>query len=98
VHTPEGKQPSGVARELCDDELPAVVEGFRLAARNAMADSDPIGLVTWLAKRLNASPLAYLHLMRADLLGQQHGDVLTPAREHFNSVLVASAPPAPGPG
>lgn len=160
VHTPEGKQPYVVPRELGDDELPAIVEGFRLAARNAMAagfdgvevhgangylldeflrdgsnqrsgpyggpiehrarlllevleavaeetplmglrlsplnsynamaDSDPIGLITWLAKRLNDLPLAYLHLMRADLLGQQHGDVLTPAREQFNGVLVAN--------
>jgi len=160
VHTPEGKQPYVVPRELRDDELPAVVEGFRLAARNAMAagfdgveihgangylldeflrdgsnrrsgpyggpiehrarlllevlaavaeetplmglrlsplnsynamaDSDPIGLITWLAQRLNDLPLAYLHLMRADLLGAQHGDVLTPAREHFNGVLVAN--------
>ena len=37
VHTPEGKQPYVVPRELRDDEVPAVVEGFRLAARNAMA-------------------------------------------------------------
>lgn len=160
VHTPEGKQPYVVPRELADDELPAIVEGFRLAARhamvagfdgveihgangylldqflrdgsnqrsgpyggtiehrarlllevldavaqetplmglrlsplnsyNAMADSDPIGLITWLARRLNDLPLAYLHLMRADLLGQQHGDLLTPARAHFNGVLVAN--------
>lgn len=160
VHTPQGKQPYVIPRELGDDELPTIVQGFRLAARNAMAagfdgvevhgangylldeflrdgsnhrsgpyggtlenrarllfevleavaketplmglrlsplnsfnamaDSDPIGLITWLAGRLNHVPLAYLHLMRADLLGQQHGDVLTPAREHFNSVLVAN--------
>ena len=160
VHTPEGKQPYVVPRELRDDELPAVVEGFRLAARhamaagfdgveihgangylldsflrdgsnqrsgpyggllenrarlllevleavaqetplmglrlsplnsyNAMADSDPIGLITWLSGRLNDLPLAYLHLMRADLLGQRHGDVLTPAREQFKGVLVAN--------
>jgi N-ethylmaleimide reductase len=34
--------------------------------------------------------LAYLHIMRADLLGQQHGDVLTPVRENFSGVLVAN--------
>ena len=28
--------------------------------------------------------------MRADLLSQQHGDVLTPAREQFHGVLVAN--------
>ncbi|MEB3207690.1 MAG: alkene reductase [Synechococcus sp.] len=160
VHTPQGKQPYVTPRELRDDELPVIVEGFRLAARhaiaagfdgvevhgangylldeflrdgsnkcsgpyggtlenrarlllevleavaqetplmglrlsplnsyNAMADSDPIGLITWLANRLNDVPLAYLHLMRSDLLGQQHGDVLTPARQQFKGVLVAN--------
>jgi N-ethylmaleimide reductase len=160
VHTPEGKQPYVVPRELSDDELPAIVEGFRLAARramaagfdgvevhgangylldaflrdgsnrrsgpyggsvenrarlllevlaavaqetplmglrlsplngfNAMVDSDPIGLTTWLAQRLNTLPLAYLHLMRGDFLGQQQGDVLTPVRQHFSGVLVAN--------
>ena len=160
VHTPAGKQPQVVPRELADDELPAIVEGFRLAARNAMAagfdgvevhgangylldqflrdgsnqrrgayggpiehrarlllevleavagetslmglrlsplnsynsmsDSDPIALITWLAQRLNALPLAYLHLMRGDLQAAQHGDVLTPVREQFRGVLVAN--------
>jgi N-ethylmaleimide reductase len=37
VHTPQGKQPYVLPRELGDDELPAIVEGFRLAARHAMA-------------------------------------------------------------
>ena len=160
VHTPEGKQPYVVPRALDDDELPAIVEGFRLAARNAtaagfdgvelhgangylldaflrdgsnhrsgpyggslqnrarlllevldavsgetplmglrlsplnsynaMADSDPIGLISWLAQQLNDVPLAYLHLMRGDALGQLQGDVLTPVRQHYNGVLVAN--------
>jgi len=160
VHTPAGKQPYVVPRALTDDELPSIVEGFRLAARNAMAagfdgvevhgangylldaflrdgsnrrqgayggsiehrarllldvlaavaeetplmglrlsplnsfnsmvDSDPIGLITWLARRLNDVPLSYLHVMRGDFLGQQHGDVLTPARQQFQGVLVAN--------
>ena len=160
VHTPEGKKPYVTPRELSDQELPLIMEGFRLAARhalragfdgveihgangylldsflrdgsnqrqgpyggslenrsrllmevleavsqetplmglrlsplnsyNAMRDSDPIGLISWLAEQLNAVPLAYLHLMRADLLGQQLGDVLTPARERFKGVLVAN--------
>jgi N-ethylmaleimide reductase len=37
VHTPEGPQPYVQPRELADDELPGIVEGFRLAARNAIA-------------------------------------------------------------
>ncbi|MFN9056831.1 MAG: alkene reductase, partial [Cyanobacteriota bacterium] len=67
--------------------------GLRLSplnSFNSMVDSDPVGLIRWLAKRLNDFPLAYLHVMRADLLGQQHGDVLTPAREQFHGVLVAN--------
>jgi N-ethylmaleimide reductase len=160
VHTPEGKQPYVVPRALEDEEIPGIVEGFRQAARNAMAagfdgvevhgangylldeflrdgsnqrqgpyggpiaqrarlllevleavaaetplmglrlsplnsfnsmrDSDPVGLTTWLAQRLNDFPLAYLHVMRGDFLGQQQGDVLTPARQHFQGLLVAN--------
>jgi N-ethylmaleimide reductase len=37
VHTPQGKQPYVTPRELRDDELPGIVEGFRLAAENAQA-------------------------------------------------------------
>ena len=160
VHTPEGKKPYVTPRELTDQELPLIVDGFRHAARlamragfdgvevhgangylldsflrdgsnqrqgpyggsrdnrsrllmevleavsqetplmglrlsplnsyNAMRDSDPVGLISWLAEQLNAVPLAYLHLMRADLLGEQLGDVLTPTRERFKGVLVAN--------
>ena len=160
VHTPQGKQPYTLPRQLEDDELPAIVEGFRLAARNAMAagfdgvevhgangylldqflrdgsnhrdgayggplehrarlllevldavaretplmglrlsplnsfndmtDSDPVGLISWLAGRLNDLPLAYLHLMRGDFLGRQQGDVLTPARQRYRGLLVAN--------
>jgi N-ethylmaleimide reductase len=35
VHTPEGKKPYVVPRELRDDEIPAIIEGFRKAAENA---------------------------------------------------------------
>jgi N-ethylmaleimide reductase len=35
VNTPQGKQPYVVPRELGDDELPAIVAGFRKAAENA---------------------------------------------------------------
>jgi N-ethylmaleimide reductase len=37
VHTPEGKKPYVTPRELRDDELPAIVAGFRKAAANARA-------------------------------------------------------------
>lgn len=35
IHTPEGKKPHVEPRELRDDEIPALVEGFRRAAENA---------------------------------------------------------------
>lgn len=35
VHTPEGKKPYVLPRELRDEELPAIVAGFRKAAENA---------------------------------------------------------------
>jgi len=37
ARTPEGKQPYVTPRELRDDEIPAIVEGFAQAARNASA-------------------------------------------------------------
>ncbi|MCX7170700.1 MAG: alkene reductase [Proteobacteria bacterium] len=37
VRTPEGKKPSVTPRELRDDELPAIVAGFKKAAENAKA-------------------------------------------------------------
>jgi len=170
VHTPEGKQPYVVPRELADDELPAIVEGFALAARNAMAagfdgvevhgangylidqflrdgvnkrsgpyggpienrarllfevleaaagvwgagrvgvrisplnsyndmiDSDPVGLATWLAQRLNDFNLAYLHLMRGDFFGKQQGDVMTPVRANYKGVLVGNMGYTPAEG
>lgn len=160
VHTPEGKKAYTVPRELQDDEIPAIIEGFRAAAENAkragfdgvevhgangylldeflrdganrregpyggpienrarlllevieavaevwgsdrvgvrlsplnsynsMKDSDPVGLITWLAKRLSDYNLAYLHLMRSDFLGEQNADVVTPAREHYRGNLI----------
>jgi N-ethylmaleimide reductase len=37
IHTPEGKKPYVLPRELRDDELPGIVAGFRKAATNAKA-------------------------------------------------------------
>ena len=37
THTPEGKKPYEIPRELRDDELPGIVAGFRHAAENAQA-------------------------------------------------------------
>jgi len=57
---------------------------------NSMSDSDPIGLVTWLGEKLSSYGLAYWHVMRADFLGEQNGDVLTPARAAYRGVLVGN--------
>jgi N-ethylmaleimide reductase len=67
--------------------------GLRLSplnSYNSMIDSDPIGLVTWLASRLNDFGLAYLHLMRGDFLQQQSGDVLTPVRAGYRGTLIGN--------
>ena len=162
IYTPEGPKPCETPRELRDDELPGIVEGFRRAAENAkragfdgvevhgangylldqflrdgsnkrggpyggaianrarlmlevvdavagvfthgrvglrisplnsyndMRDSDPVGLTTHLCEALSPRGLSYLHVMRADFLGQQHGDVLGPARRAFKGPLVAN--------
>jgi N-ethylmaleimide reductase len=37
THTPQGKKPYEIPRELRDDELPGIVAGFRTAAQNAHA-------------------------------------------------------------
>jgi len=61
-----------------------------LNSYNSMIDSDPVGLITWLARRLNDFNLAYLHLMRGDFLGQQKADVVTPVRENYKGVLIGN--------
>lgn len=61
-----------------------------LNSYNSMIDSDPVGLSTWLATRLNDFKLAYLHVMRADFLGQQSGDVMTPVRAAYKGVLIGN--------
>lgn len=67
--------------------------GVRISTLNSynnMIDSDPIGLSTWLAQRLNALDLAYLHVMRGDFFGQQKGDLLTPIRAAYKGVLIGN--------
>ncbi|MDF5507545.1 alkene reductase, partial [Vibrio parahaemolyticus] len=57
---------------------------------NDMKDSDPVGLVRYLAEQLNSFDLAYWHVMRADLKGVQKADVLKPARENYKGHLMAN--------
>ncbi len=162
IHTPEGKKPYVVPRELRDAEIPAIVEGFRKAAVNAMTagfdgveihgangylideflrdgsnkrsapyggplenrarllleivdavakvcgkervgvrisplnsyndmkDSDPVAVTRYVASQLNERGICYLHLMRADLLGIQEGDLVSTARKEFHGVLIGN--------
>ncbi|OSM05379.1 putative NADH:flavin oxidoreductase [Magnetofaba australis IT-1] len=67
--------------------------GVRISPLNSfndMRDSDPVALTAWLAKQLNRFNLAYLHVMRSDMFDQQHGDVLTVAREKYHGVLIGN--------
>ncbi|MCV2359027.1 alkene reductase [Paucibacter sp. TC2R-5] len=162
VHTAEGKVAQVAPRELRSDEIPALVQAFADAAKNALAagfdgvevhgangylidqflrdsanqrsdayggsmenrarflfevltavcaaigservglrlsplnsyndmkDSDPLALIAFLAERLSAFNLAYLHLMRADFFQAQTGDVMTPARAYYKGVLIGN--------
>jgi len=67
--------------------------GLRLSpisSFNSMGDSDPVGLACWLADTLNGYALAYLHLIRGDVMGVLQGEVLAPVRERYQGVLVAN--------
>lgn len=61
-----------------------------LNSYNSMKDSDPLGLTLYVAQQLNQRGIAYLHLMRADFLGKQSGDVMTSARKGFSGVLIGN--------
>ena len=67
--------------------------GLRLSPLNgfnSMKDSDALAAIGFLADKLNAFKLAYLHVMRADFLGVQKGDVLAIARAKYQGVLVGN--------
>jgi N-ethylmaleimide reductase len=61
-----------------------------LNSYNSMKDSDPIGTYSWLANKLNDYHLAYLHVMRADFLGEQQGDIMTPMRSIYQGTIVGN--------
>jgi N-ethylmaleimide reductase len=67
--------------------------GLRISPLNSfnnMIDSDPVGLTSWLAAKLNDYSLAYLHMMRADFFQAQTGDVMSVARQAFKGVIVGN--------
>ena len=75
--------------EVCGSERVGV-RISPLNSYNSMIDSDPVGLATWLATRLNDFNLAYLHVMRSDFFQQQTGDVLTPVRAAYQGILIGN--------
>lgn len=67
--------------------------GLRLSPLNSfngMKDSDPVALTRYLADKLTAYDLAYVHLMRADFFGLQQADVVTAAREAYKGHLMVN--------
>jgi N-ethylmaleimide reductase len=67
--------------------------GLRLSpvnSYNGMKDSDPMTYIGFLAEKLNAFKLAYLHVMRADFFGIQKADVMPVAREKYTGVLIGN--------
>lgn len=67
--------------------------GLRLSpinSFNSMKDSDPIGLTRYLMARLNSYQLAFVHLMRADFLGEQQADIMKPARAIYQGNLIGN--------
>ena len=52
----------------------------RRSTANDMVDSDPVASSNGLPAASTTTGLAYLHLMRGDFFGKQHGDVMTPVR------------------
>ena len=57
---------------------------------NSMIDRDPVATFSWLATKLNDYDLAYLHVMRADFMGLQQGDVMTPIRLIYRGTIVGN--------
>jgi N-ethylmaleimide reductase len=61
-----------------------------LNSYNSMIDSDPVAITTYIAQQCSTRGIAYLHVMRSDFFQAQQGDVLTPARQHFQGVLISN--------
>ncbi|ASP39083.1 alkene reductase [Bacterioplanes sanyensis] len=57
---------------------------------NSMKDSDPIEMTCYLAQQFNQLDLAFWHLMRADFMAEQQGDVVSAARALYQGNLVSN--------
>lgn len=67
--------------------------GLRLSpvnSYNSMVDSDPVGLMTYVASEVNKLNIAYLHVMRADFFAKQSGPMIETARKNFKGVLIGN--------
>ena len=61
-----------------------------LNSYNSMIDGDPVAITTYIAQQCSTRGIAYLHVMRSDFFQAQQGDVLTPARQYFQGVLISN--------
>ena len=61
-----------------------------LNSYNSMIDGDPVAITTYIAQQCSTRGSAYLHVMRSDFFQAQQGDVLTPARQYFQGVLISN--------
>lgn len=95
INTPDGKQPYETPRRLRDDELPAIVDLFRQAARRALQagsndlqDSDPEALLAYVAQQLSQRGIAYLELRHMDPALDPERRIAAMARQHFQGPLL----------
>jgi N-ethylmaleimide reductase len=61
-----------------------------LNSYNSMIDSDPVAITTYIAQQCSTRGIAYLHVMRSDFFQAQQGDVMMPARQYFQGVLISN--------
>ncbi|KAM7278555.1 hypothetical protein ACFE04_005689 [Oxalis oulophora] len=88
-------------RRLRTDEVPLIVEDFRLAARNAMeaeyseaGDSNPEALGLYMVESLNKYGISYCHMVepRMKTLGEKSSvpHSLVPMRKAFNGTFIVA--------
>ncbi|KAH9118869.1 hypothetical protein AeMF1_008191 [Aphanomyces euteiches] len=62
-----------------------------LNSYNSMKDEDPIALSEHVAKIAQRFNLAYVHILRSDLLKAQEGDIEPIFRKHFHNTFISNA-------
>ena len=61
-----------------------------LSSFNSMGETDPFALTRWLARCLNSLHLAYVHLIRGDVLDILPGEVLSCMRNEYTGTLIGN--------